>query len=121
MFYLGLTSTSLTQMALTANAPKANTPRSKLIEKETVGGDLNITVTGRTRAEVTVPYQEIEKAEYDQLKQYCYPYVVNKVWARVTNGTGDLIFDGYAFAKMQSEKITRDNNKFTLNVEITAF
>jgi len=120
MLKIGLTSGSLVTMPLEANKVYARQPRSKLVEKETVSGDVNVTATGRTRSQISLGYKYIELSEYNTVKAYCFPYVVDRFYVQITNSLGALIFDGFAYIKMGSEEIAYDGKQYSFDLEVKA-
>lgn len=120
MIRIGLTVATLITMPLEANITYSVKPRSKIVEKESISGDINVTATGRTRAELTMGFNSLELAEYIQIRQYCLPYVVNRFYVRVINTIGTLIFDGFAYIMIDSEDIAYDANKYSFNITIKA-
>lgn len=118
MLKIGLTSGSLTNMPREANVAYSNEPRSKLVEKETVSGDVNVTATGRTRSEVSLGYQYIELSEYNLIKQYCHPYVIDRFYVQITNTLGTLVFDGFAYLMMDNESISHDAKQYSFSLKI---
>ena len=120
MLKIGLTAGTLINMPNEANINYKKKPRSKIVEKETVSGDVNITATGRTRTELTIGYNNLELTEYQQLQQYCLPYVVDRFYVQVINTLGTLIFDGFAYLMIDSEDIGYNANKYSFNITIKA-
>jgi hypothetical protein len=118
MLKIGLTSGTLITMPQEANNAYAKQPRSKLVEKETTSGDINVTATGRTRSEIKLEYENLELSEYDLVKQYCHPYVIDRFYVQISNTLGTLIFDGFAYLIMNSEKIDYDAKQYSFSLVI---
>ncbi|MDZ4786732.1 MAG: hypothetical protein SGJ02_11725 [bacterium] len=118
MLRIGLTLATLINMPLEANVSYSRKPRSKIVELETTSGDINVTATGRTRAELTMEFDSLELSEYTQIQQYCLPYVVDRFYVQILNTIGTLIFDGFAYIIIDSEDIAFDANKYSFKITI---
>lgn len=118
MLKIGLTSGTLQTMPHEDNSPYDISPRARVIDKESISGDANITVTGRTRKQVALKYKYKELSEYETIRPWCFPYVVDRFWVQVTNSIGTLIYDDWAYIIMSDEKISHDGKQYSFSLLI---
>lgn len=88
--------------------------RIKTVENEAIQGDLNVTILGIEKRDFSFSYNDIEKAEFEEILQFCNDGVEHFVELGIASS---LIFSNYAFIKCTD--ITHTNNKlYSFNITV---
>lgn len=82
------------------------------VEKITVGGARNITVTGRKTEDITLKFTNKNKTDFDILKQYCFPYVVGEYYVEIKNDSGTIYYEGFSHLELTGFSRRADNDEF---------
>lgn len=120
MIYIGLNNSLLNKIALEQDSISEESTM-RVIAQTSVFGVPNFSTSGADKKIYTINFDSVENAEFDFIKQFCVPYISQKMWVKIDDSlpVPNLLFENWAFLVL--ENVTKNYNYSKVSFAIKVY